>query len=383
MATKHQLSLKYWLKLGTTLLGSLLWSCASLPPQTTPASWTPPLEWSLPDNLGPTNFAQRAPQSLENQTAVVALAYYGFGPPTDGAQMTPVELFNKQISYLKERGFAFLSIADARRSQEQNRPGLQVAITIEGFSAPLEQIFKELSSKAIPVTWFVNSQDLKIPAATKLIEEQKKNPLLQLGLRGTGIGGQLLPEKQGLSRIWGSAPVAYSYPTGENPRSLLTALRQSGIPVGLTHLSGAIGRESDPLQWPRFPLNQRFGALMGPTGNGFEVRVHSLPLELKPLEVGRWPQTNQHFVGITTRIHDARPLSCFYNGTPIARIIRTAKSEHFAASMKNWGHKYEINLQAAPAEATPLLRCTLLAAPGSDSTPPRFYWGTIQLLKEP
>lgn len=359
-----------------------LWSCASAPPPASQATWSAPLEWSKPDALPPFDFSPRTPQSLTQQSSLVALAYYGFGDPASSPQATPVELFWQQINYLKQHQFAILSLNEAQRRLQQNGSDRQVVITIEGWSSPLENILKELSAKNLPVTWFLNSQDLKIPEVAKLIDEYKKNPLIALGLRGTGIGGQLLPEKHLLARHWGSAPLAYSYPAGEAPRSVIDALKNAGIPLGLTHFSGAIGPETDPLQWPRFPLNNKFGALLGPTGNGFEVRVHSLPLELKSLSPERLPQQQRHFVGITTRIHDARPLNCFFNGTPVARIIRTAKNEHFEASMKNWGHKYEINVQKMPPEV-PLLRCTLLAMPGNDTTPPRFYWGTIPLTKEP
>ncbi|MCB0364441.1 MAG: hypothetical protein KDD68_03585 [Bdellovibrionales bacterium] len=362
------------------LVVGLVWLIASC---VSAKKWPPsengqPLEWSYPQSVGPFEMSPRGPQAIEKHPSLVALAYYGFSNNPSDSMATSPELFRRQVAYLEVQSFGFMNLKHWLPTKSRLSEDRQILITIEGWSSESDSLLQETLDKKIPVVLFLNSLDLKNSEAISFVQRQAQNPLLSVGLRGTGMAKSINEELHQLADLTGSRVSLFSYPVSSDPRPIKVDLQSAGITLALTHLSGAIGSESDPLLWPRFPINNHHGQLLGPQKNGFEIRAFSLPMDLTSLEDKNFLQTNRLFIGITTQIHDARRLNCFFNGSPVARIMRTAQHKHFPASMKNWGHRYELSLKEKP-EGPPLLRCTLLAQPGSKSQPPRFHWGTVQL----
>ena len=339
---------------------------------------TTPLEWQYPDSLGPLGSTDRGPQAISGLTGVVTLAYYGFHPDPNLSAVTDPSLFRQQLGYLKQNGFKFLTLDEALKAAQDSSHDRQVLITIEGWSKNFAEQFAHLVREKIPVTLFLNSRDLHDSQAQEFLSQHRDHHLLSLGLRGTEMLKSIGREKALLSQLLGRVPLAFSYPTGQDPNLWLEKVKASGFSTAFSHFSGVAYKNTSPLLWPRFPLNNKFGQLVGNKKNGFELRVHTLPLGIAHLNSDRFPQTRIFYVGVETEIPDARLLNCYYNGAPVARVARLAKHEAFAASMKNWGHRYEIRLRDKPKGA-PLLRCTLLAKPGTNKHPPRFHWGTLRL----
>ncbi|MCB0384009.1 MAG: hypothetical protein KDD43_01350 [Bdellovibrionales bacterium] len=357
--------------------GLIFSACGTMSRPSVPLDSTP-VEWAYDDSVGEVTSSHRRPQAIAQLPSVVALAYYGFAESVDSPLTTTPELFRQQVEYLKLQNFSFFDLAQWKASERQILGNQQILLTLEGWSPGHPEILKEAQTQRIPLVIFLNSKDLLNPEAKSYLIANRNNPLITFGLRGSQLTQSLKQETKELGKLLGQPPKVYSYPAGEDPSMLKSTVKDLGYQLAMTHLSGAVGRETDPLMWPRFPLNNRHGQLLGPQKNGFEIRAFALPLELKSLEAKEFFSTNKLFIGITTQIHDARRLNCFFNGSPVARIMRTAQHKHFAASTKNWGHRYEISLKEKP-KGPPVLRCTLLGQPGNSSLPPRFHWGTVRI----
>jgi len=108
-------------------------------------------------------------------------------------------------------------------------------------------------------------------------------------------------------------PPLLAYPFGEYSIELMDVVAELGY-VALGQHSGAIGRHSNSLALPRFPMNERYADM-----DGFAVKVDALPLPvvsqtpLDPVREGDELPTLTVTLAPEAAIPEAR-LACFYQG---------------------------------------------------------------------
>lgn len=345
-------------------------------------SWQAPFPYSTSD-------PKRRPSAIPvDQDSMVLLGYYRFNRSLTDSKTTTPELFQQQISYLKQHSFQFVGLPqlqnDSAKSSARNP---KVALLFEGWSESLPEVWTDIQKENIPVLIFINSTEIGLQASKEFFESIKKSPLVSFGLKAPILPSKIDNEAKKLEAFWGQPITAFSYPINE-VSGFRKEIERLGFKFGINHFSGAVSTTSDKLFLSRFPINNNYGQINGQTKNGFEIRAFSLPLDLRVQDV---PQdSRQEFkkeilsFEINKSVHDPRSLHCFYNDTEVPRIARLAKHSNFSASMKNWGHRFELSLRKPTQTSVtqkgnepPILRCTLLGHSAEGKRPPRYYWGSV------
>ncbi|MCP3773119.1 polysaccharide deacetylase family protein [Paenibacillus sp. MZ04-78.2] len=222
---------------------------------------------------------------------VAVLAYHHLDD-TDKSNVTITpELFRKQVSFLKEKGYRFLTLSEFRDFMNgKDVPRQSVLITFDdGYESFYTQAYPVLKELGIPAVNFVVTKDLaepKTPILTTLSEEQIRqmtsetdfidfqchshdlhqkvdgNPLLTTLLPTEGrietaaeYGGRILKDTRAcvsrLHALHSQAVDMYAYPYGMYDRQASDLVGQAGIRYAFTVKSGMVTRKDDVMQIPR------------------------------------------------------------------------------------------------------------------------------------
>lgn len=345
-------------------------------------SWQAPFPHSTSD-------PKRRPSAIPaDQDSMVLLGYYHFNRSLTNSKTTTPELFQQQISYLKQHSFQFVGLPQLQNhSAKSSGRNPKVALLFEGWSESLPEAWIDIQKENIPVLIFINSTELGLQASREFFESIKKSSLVSFGLKAPSLPNKIDSEAKKLEAFWGQPITAFSYPINE-VSGFREEIERLGFKTGVSHFSGAVSTASDKLFLSRFPINNNYGQINGQTKNGFEIRAFSLPLDLRVRDsaLDSRQESKKEILSfeINKGVHDPRSLHCFFNDTQIPRIARLAKHSNFSISMKNWGHRFELSLrkptQTAVAQKEnepPILRCTLLGNSAEGKRPPRYYWGSV------
>lgn len=343
-------------------------------------SWQAPFSYANSDT-------ERSPSAVPvDQDSMVFLGYYRFNRSLTDPKTTTPELFRQQISYLKRHSFQFVGLPQIQH--DSARPSVRipkVAILFEGWSESLPEAWIDLQKENIPVLIFINSTEMGLQASKEFFESIKKNSLVSFGLKAPSLPTKVDSETKKLEAFWGQPITAFSYPINE-VSGFRKEIERLGFKTAFNHFSGAVSTASDKLFLSRFPINNNYGQIKGQTKNGFEIRAFSLPLNLRLQDAPQKFEKEILSFEINKRVHDPRSLHCFYNDIEIPRIARLAKHSNFSASMKNWGHRFELSLKKPSQDSVvqkeqehPILRCTLLGHSAEGERPPRYYWGSVPI----
>ncbi|NEN81952.1 polysaccharide deacetylase family protein [Paenibacillus elgii] len=222
---------------------------------------------------------------------VAVLAYHHLDN-TDQSNVTITpELFRKQISFLKEKGYHFLTLSEFREFMNgKDVPRQSVLVTFDdGYESFYTYGYPVLKELGIPAVNFVVTKDLadpKAPALTALSEEQIRqmasetdfidfqchshdlhqkvdgNPLLTSLLHTEGrietvaeYGDRILKDTRAcasrLHALHLQEVDMYAYPYGMYDQQASDLVRQAGIRYAFTVKSGMVTQKDDVMQIPR------------------------------------------------------------------------------------------------------------------------------------
>lgn len=227
----------------------------------------------------------------------VILVYHHVSESTPPSTSVTPERFQQHLNYLSGHGFNVISLDELLSSALTGEPLVDNAVAItfdDAYLSVFTEAAPRLAERDWPFTVFLASEPLDDEVRGYMTWRQAKD-LLEMGGQ---IGAHshthdyLLRRQDGekedqwrarvetdidrnLQRIQaelGVEATAFAYPYGEYNRALKQMVQSRGL-YGLAQQSGAVGRYTNPLQVPRFPIATGFDGM-----DRFKLGINSEPL---------------------------------------------------------------------------------------------------------
>ena len=317
----------------------------------------------------------------------VVFMYHRFGQSETPSTNVRLEQFEAQLDFLEREGYTVMALGTlvTRLAAGQGVPDRTVAITADdAYRSIYTQAFPRLRIRGWPMTIFVSTDIVDRGGANYLtwpqMREMRDSALVSFA-NHSASHGHLVRRREGEnSRQWhrriredinraqrrlqeelgqgvNADPALFAYPYGEYNRALANLVVEEGYLAFGQH-SGALGENSDPRAYPRYPLAEAFSEL-----DSFGRKASSLPLPVS--RVFPWDPmaaADQNPPMMTAELPSKTSLSaaqvtCYYRG-------RRLKLEVLDGGAKGFRVAADRPLPAGRSR----YNCT--APAGSD----RYYW---------
>ncbi|MET0377498.1 MAG: polysaccharide deacetylase family protein [Spongiibacteraceae bacterium] len=249
-----------------------------------------------------TGFYLFAPAAAAEQWHAVVLQYRHVGDAAPAATSISVNGLQRQLRYLRDNRYTVLPLPELvqRLRSGQSLPERSVAISFDGANRSVcETAFPLLNELKIPFTIFVNVDaiDKNSPAnctwdqlralaaagVTLANHTVNHSHLIYRGDQPTGNWrAQILAEiEDGEQRILerpGQSHRLLAWPHGEFNEATKQLARDAGY-VAFGQQSGPLGRDSDWLELPRFPMSGEAGLITNLPAFGAKLQTLPFPIE--------------------------------------------------------------------------------------------------------
>lgn len=320
----------------------------------------------------------------------VVLIYHHVSETTPALTSVTPETFDRHLDYLQDNDFTVWPLARilSKLAAGKPLPANTVAITFDdAYESVYSEAFPRLQKRNWPFTLFVSSEGVDRGYGSYLGWPQ----LRELAAAGVELGNHShthahmvrhLPNESGrqwqqritadiekaaarLRQETGSGSRLFAYPYGEYSPELKKIVGELGY-YGIAQQAGAIGRVSDFLALPRFPMARAYADM-----DRFATSVNSRPLPVSSVVVeGNAHKAYRPIKNVQLALADgdyrAPRLACYRsNGTPLE--TQTVSERPLTLSIKIEGKqdagRHKIN-------------CTAPAISDDNS----YYWYSFQWL---
>ncbi|WP_085906465.1 polysaccharide deacetylase family protein [Kiloniella majae] len=266
---------------------------------------------------------QKAVFSQDNETTVetnvtngaVVVMYQRFGETRYPTTSTSISTLTSHIQELQDSRYNVLPLSNIVDAITQDLPLSEraIAITIDdAYISFYESAWPEFKKANLAVTLFVTTSavDQNRPGymSWSQIRELASDPLVTIGSHANELRHiahlSVEEQKQAIDksnqtfrRALGKQPNLFAYPYGEISNGLQSTLKANGFKAAFGQHSGAIARNANLMSLPRYPFNDRFGAI-----DRFKLAINSLPLPVTavlPEDLTLSDATNPPLFGFT------------------------------------------------------------------------------------
>ncbi len=218
-----------------------------------------------------------AQNAVESHGAVV-LVYHRFGEDDIPSTNIRIEQFEEQLLLLKNGGFHFISLPDlvAKLKSGAAIPDKSIIFTADdAYASIASEGWPRLKAAGIPLTIFVSTGPVDTGAERYLSWDQ----LRQLKKEGVHIAhhtqshlhmvdndfekvrSDIERANKRFKQELGTIPKILAYPYGEYSVALKQNIKTMGFDAAFAQYSSVIHSKSDHYALPRFPVNERYGAI--------------------------------------------------------------------------------------------------------------------------
>ena len=222
--------------------------------------------------------------------SAVILIYHRFGEDAYPSTSVTIAQLEAHIDHLTGGGYAVLPLPEIVAAIRAGRPLPErtVAITVDDATrSTFEEAWPRLEGAGLPFTVFVSTDPVDQGHAGIMNWDE----LRQLVAAGVTIGNHgaahghmwqnsdaenradLLRARRRIAEELGVDAPLFAYPYGEWNGALRTLVAELGFEAAFGQQSGVAAAHSDPLNLPRFALNERYGDI-----DRFRLIVDTLPL---------------------------------------------------------------------------------------------------------
>ena len=222
--------------------------------------------------------------------SAVILIYHRFGEDAYPSTSVTIAQFEAHIDHLASGDYAVLPLPEIIDALRTGRPLPErtVAITVDDATrSTFEEAWPRLEKAGLPFTVFVSTDPVDEGHAGIMSWDE----LRQLVAAGVTIGNHsaahghmwqdddavnradLLRARRRIKEELGVDAPLFAYPYGEWNAALRTLVAELGFEAAFGQQSGVAAAHSDPLNLPRFALNERYGEI-----DRFRLIVDTLPL---------------------------------------------------------------------------------------------------------
>ena len=320
----------------------------------------------------------------------VVLIYHHVSETTPALTSVTPETFDRHLDYLQDNDFTVWPLARilSTLAAGQALPANTVAITFDdAYESVYSEAFPRLQKRNWPFTLFVSTEGIDRGYSGYLSWPQ----LRELVDAGVELGNhshthahmvRYLPNESGrqwkqritadinkaaslLEQETGSSSRLFAYPYGEYSPELKQIVGALGY-YGIAQQAGAIGRVSDFLALPRFPMARAYADM-----ERFAISVNSRPLPVSSVVVeGNAHRAYRPIKNVQLTLADgdyrAPRLACYRsNGTPLK--TQTVSDQPLTLS---------ITVEGKQNAGRHKINCTAPAESGGNS----FFWYSFQWL---
>jgi len=251
----------------------------------------------------------------------VALVYHHVSEDTPALTSVTPDTFAKHLAYLRENDFEVWPLGKILDAIEDDRqiPRNTVAITFDdAYLSVHTEAYRQLRAYGWPFTLFVNTEAIDQGYSSSMSWDQ----IRELARAGAEIGNHshshahlvrrqdgeseaqwrrrvtadILRAEQRLRDEIGVKPTLFAYPFGEYSEELAEIVEDLDY-RGVAQRSGTIGRNSDLLTVPRFPMSTGYANLQR-----FATSVNSRPLPVRSIRVAKPKPPNDRIDNITLKL---------------------------------------------------------------------------------
>ena len=258
--------------------------------------------------------------------SAVVLMYHRFGDARFPATNIRVAQFRDHMNYLQSNDYSVIPLARLLTSLDGDEPLPEKAVVItidDAYRSVYDTGHPILAEYEFPYTLFVSTDALDQQLPDYMSWEQ----LRDLADQGVSIANHSATHESLLTNVDAKADVrkaerrlrahvdpldgVFAYPYGEFDLADTEILESLGYAYAFGQHSGAVGRTSNRLALPRFPMNETYGSM-----DEFGIKVSSRPLPVASVAPAD-PAVSERLPRIDVRLAEAMPdttVSCFVGG---------------------------------------------------------------------
>ena len=222
---------------------------------------------------------------------IISLMYHRFEENKYPSTNIRIKDFINHMELIKKNKFIFVNPNNFENSLKNNKNAKKILLTIDdGFLSFYKNAWPYLKSNKIPFILFVSTREVgKNGYMTwEQIREISKENFVHIGNHSHSHeylideSPKKILEDLNLSisifkkKIWVTIQIFFSYPFGEYSLALKQIVKNLNFQFAFGQHSGVIDETKDPLELPRFPINEKYGEI-----KRFKTILNTLPFKFK------------------------------------------------------------------------------------------------------
>ena len=227
--------------------------------------------------------------------SAVILQYHRFGEDSYPSTSVTIDQFEAHIEHLANGDYTVLRVPEILSALDagQPLPDRTIGITVDDATrSTFVEAWPRLEAAGFPFTVFVSTDPVDEGHAGIMSWDELRSLVaagVTIGNHGAAHGrmwqndddanrADLEKARQRIQEELGIDPTHFAYPYGEWNGALQALVAELGFTAAFGQHSGAVGAHSNPLNLPRFALNQNYGDF-----DRFRLIVDTLPLGARVL----------------------------------------------------------------------------------------------------
>ena len=238
-----------------------------------------------------------------------------------------LDVFKEQLSIIQKEEIRFIHPKDFEKSLSQNKKERKILFTVDdGLISFYENAWPILKEKKIPFILFVNTREVGAYNYMnwEQIKELYSSDLVEIGNHSHSheylvdtsadvIKNDIAESIRIFKKNLGKNSDFFSYPFGEYSLEFKKIIKEFGFKYAFGQHSGVIDDTKDLWELPRFPINEKYGAI-----ERFKMLMKTLPFKYKRISPDeRYLLKSKNPPNVTIEfyenINNLKNISCFSN----------------------------------------------------------------------
>ena len=273
--------------------------------------------------------ATHAAAEVPADNGAAVIMYHRFGDDQHPATNIRIDQFEAHIAELTSGPYSVLPLPGIAAALAEGRalPERTVGISIDdAFLSVYHEAWPRLRAAGLPFTLFVSTKALDSALPDYMTWDQVREIVagggVSIGNHGvthghmvrqslTTVRLEISEAAKRLREELGQSPTIFAYPYGEYSLAIRKIVEEEGMLAAFGQHSGAIGRTTDILALPRYPMSEKYGDM-----GRFRLAANSLALpvvDLTPADPLLTRANNPPFYGFTVldSVRGLSALNCF------------------------------------------------------------------------
>ncbi len=223
---------------------------------------------------------------------LISIMYHRFDESKYPSTNIQLDIFKKHLEIIENEGIKFIHPHELKKSLVEKKNERKILFTVDdGLLSFYENAWPILKEKKIPMILFVNTREVGSfnYMNWEQIRELYNDENVEIGNHSHSheylvdespelIKSDILKSIQIFKNKLGKNSDFFSYPFGEYSLEFKNIIKELGFKFAFGQHSGVIDETKDPLELPRFPINEKYGEI-----KRFNTLMKTLPFKYKSI----------------------------------------------------------------------------------------------------